>query len=725
MTVTAMSFTPQDAPAHARAATRQRRAVLLINLGMPEATRLPRGLRWLSRVAGPGREGDSALPAIAREQALALEAKLPDGMHVFGAMRHGRPGIAEALQRVEALGLEALVAVSMYPQYSRTTTLPVIQELYRQLERLGCRLDVTVRSTWYDDAGYINAQAQLLHEEARARDLTPTNAHLVYALRSIPITHVDRGDPYVDQIHRTAELVSRRLGWPVDRTSLGFQDRPGPAKWPRPTMVEVLADLARAGERRVLVCPLGFTTDGKETLEEIQVRYREQFEKGGGQLFACPALNASEPFVAALKNLVLRGRHPASFGARAASLMAAARARRAQEQGAEAPIESLVMVGMSLGGRLGSGQGPVVAPADADTFRQIKKRQCDVPEILRAVCQDQAIREAWLWNTCRRFELYGWLKTPGAEAERADLIALIGRQLSSPDGREQSPAVNVLYGADAWHYLLRTAVGLNSGLPGEREVLQQLQAAHRLAARAGTAGPLTDHLLAEVARHERRLRDQTEWGRFTPSYCYAAMSRIAPAIGLDRPGGCRCVVIGGATTACAILEALAGDFGVPGRQLTLLHRGHGHDGHLKMLRRAIGSGRRRRVHKYSEKSVIEAIGDADVVFIGLDRREPVLDADRIRECRDFTARPLAIVDFNMFGSTTGLKDVDGVRVWTAEELESAAATFAETMCGSAEFARAAEAAEAWIRDRLPAPRAVTAAALPPSASAPPSADSRR
>ena len=95
------------------------------------------------------------------------------------------------------------------------------------------------------------------------------------------------------------------------------------------------------------------------------------------------------------------------------------------------------------------------------------------------------------------------------EAQRADVIALISSQLFSPDDRKTSPAVNVLHGADAWHYLMRTAAGLNSGLPGEREVLQQLQAAGRLARRAGTAGSLTDHLLAEVAQHERQLREQT------------------------------------------------------------------------------------------------------------------------------------------------------------------------------------------------------------------------
>jgi protoheme ferro-lyase/glutamyl-tRNA reductase len=681
MTVTAMSFTSQDAPAHPRVATGQRRAVLLIHLGTPEAM----------------------LEESARAQASALEAKLPEGMRVFAAACHGRPTIDEILQRVESLGFEAVIAVSMHPSYSRTTTLPVARELYRQVERRHCIIDVTMRGVWYDDAGYINAQARLLHEYTRAHDLTPQDTYLVFASRSIPMPDVEGGDPYLDHAPRTAELVSRRLGWPADRSALGYLDRTGVSEGLRPTMSEVLADLSRSGETKVVVCPLGFTTDSTKICE-VQEQWRGQLEGDGRRLFACPVLNAYEPFLAALRNLVLHGRHPVSFGATAASLMADQRTRRAEAEAGEAPIESLFMVGMSLGGRLGSGRGPDVVAADPEAFRLVKKRQCDVPEALRAICQDETIREAWIWNTCRRFELYGWLKTSAGESERAEVIALISRQLFSADGREHDPAVNVLHGADAWHHLMRTAVGLNSGLPGEREVLQQLQGARRVAERAGTAGPLTGRLLDEVAQQERCLREQTEWGRFTPSYCYAALSGAAPSIALDRPD-CRCVVIGGSTTSCGVLHALAEDFGVPRRHLTLLHRGHGHDGHLKMLRKAIGSGRRRRVHAYNEKLVIEAIADADVVFIGLDRREPVLDSEQVRGCRDFAARPLAIVDFNMFGSTLGLEDVHGVRVWTAEHLDEAAAAYAADMCGRGEFARAAEAAESWIGGHLPASKA--------------------
>lgn len=686
-------------------------------LSDPGVIRLPRSLGWLSPLLGRVLAGlraprlagsyqqiwtDQGAPllAIARQQASALGAKLPAGVQVFCAMRYGRPGLAETLEQIADLGIEELIAVSMSPQYSGTTTLTAVRELYRQVQRSGCTIDVTVRSIWYDDAGYVNAQARLIHEYASTHGLEPSNTHLVYSLRSLPLARIDRGDPYMDQIHRTAELVTRRLGWPPDRVSLGYQGGSRSAGWLQPATSELLADLRRAGEEQVLVCPLGFTTDCVETLEEIRIRYRERFERSGGRFFACPALNTFEPFIAALRNLVLHGRHPVSFRETDASLIAAARTRDATPEAANAPIESLIMVGTSLGGRLGPGRGPVVTHAEAEAFREVKRTQCEVPDVLRGVCRDQSVREVLLWNTCRRFELYGWLRNP---ADEAAVVSDVRRRLFGQNGRQEIAALNVLRGAKAWHYLMRTAAGLNSGLPGEREVLQQLQGALRLAERAGAAGPLMDRLLDEVATHERELRGATEWGRFKPDYCYAAISQIAQAARLDLRD-CRCVVIGGSTTSCGILEALAERFGVPRRRLTLLHRGHGHGGHLKMLRRAIGNGRRIRVQKYHERSVIQAIAEADVVFIGLDRKESILDAEQIRACRDFTARPLAIVDFNMFGSTVGIKNLAGVRLWNADDLETAVATFAEEMCASERFARAAEAAEEWISARVPGER---------------------
>jgi oxygen-independent coproporphyrinogen-3 oxidase len=707
--------------------------VLLINLGTPdqpdvpsvrrylaeflsdpEVIRLPRGLDWLNPALGriisrfraaPSaekyrriwHERGSPLRAIGRNQASALEATLPKGMRAFCAMRYGRPSIAETLESAEALGIEELVVVPMYPQYSGPTTRTAVREVYRLVHRLGCRIDLTIRGIWYDDSGYICAQARLIYEYAAAHGLTPDDCHLLFSAHSLPVSYVKHGDPYVDQITRTAELVTRRLGWPLDRASLGFQSRLGPVAWLGPSTTEVLRKLWRAGEKRLLVCPLSFTTDCLETLEEIGFRCREQYEKVGGEFHLCPALNASEPFIGALKNLVIHGRHPMTIAeAQARPLLKAQKMEVVPEQ---VPIESLVMVGMSLEARLGTGRGPHLRCADEERFRKAKRSQCDVPDILRTVTDGEDVREAFVWNTCRRFELYALLKDGFDQAERRRIVGRI-RRLLFQNVEAESPTVNVLSGAEAWHHMLRTACGLNSTLPGERDVVEQLQAAHRLAQRAGTAGPSTDRLLAEVLDHQQALREETEWGRFDPDYCYATLGRIVKTTGLDL-ADCRCTVIGGSTTSCGILSTLAGRFEVSPRQLTLLHRGHSHGGHLKMLRKAIGHGRRIRVGSYSEKAVIQAIADSDVVFFGIDRREPVLQAEQIRDCRDFAQRPLTIFDFNLFSSTKGLESVEGIHLYEAKDLEAAAAAFAEEMSSSDQFARAVRSAETWILEHLP------------------------
>lgn len=685
--------------------------------GDPEVTRLPRGLRWLTPMTGAAlsffhtkqlvpryqsiwEQDASPLHTIAQEQAEKLQATLPEGMRVFAAMRYGQPGIAEVLQQVESLGIQGLVAVSMFPQHSSTSTLTLVRELYRQINKLRCNLDVTMRGIWYDDISYINAQSKLIYEFAGSHDLNPDNTHLVYSLRSLPLSRIDRGDQYMDHIHRTVELVSRRLGWPRDRISISYQDHPDSHKWLSPATSEVLEDLARNDEKQVLVCPLSHTTDCLETLEKINIRLRAQFERGGGQFYVCPALNAYGPFIEALRNLVLHGRHPVNRQRNFTSFISGAPRGDDQPKAVDSPVESLIMVGMTLGGRLKNNQGPEIVATDSETFRTIKRTQCDVPDLLRGICERDDICEAWIWNTCRRFELYGLIENPGDAAARANIVSTIQQQLFSPNGQPARSGVNILQGVDAWKHLMRTSAGLNSNLPGEREILQQLEAAHRLAERAGTAGSLTEKLLGDISQHENDLRQQTRWNRFRPNYCHASLSKVVESINLDLAGS-RHVVIGGSTTSCSILDTLVEQYDVPRRQLTLLHRGHSQGGRLTMLRRAIGNGRRLRVQKYNEKIAVRSIADADVVFIGLDRQEPILEAEHIGECRNFTKRPLTIIDYNMFGSTRGLENIEGIHVVTAEELDTAADAFADELCSSEHFTQTVSEVESWIAEHAP------------------------
>ena len=197
-------------------APRRQRGVLLVNVGTPDrpdvpsvrrylaeflsdplVIRLPAGMRWfqkpLSRLIARFRAPHSArkyqsiwtdrgspMRAIMEDQASALASVLPDEWRVSVAMRYGRPGIAEALQEADGAGIEELVVLPMYPQFSGPTTGTLARELYRTLREAAPHINVTARTTWYDDIGYINAQSRLIAECASANDLTPQDTHLLF-----------------------------------------------------------------------------------------------------------------------------------------------------------------------------------------------------------------------------------------------------------------------------------------------------------------------------------------------------------------------------------------------------------------------------------------------------------------------------------------------------------------------------------------------------------------
>ena len=709
----------------APATRRHARAALLINLGTPErcdvptirsylheflsdpsVIHLPTGLGWLN---GPlarliaffrapssckmyehiWTDNGSPLKIITEEQAQGLEEALPRNWEVYHAMRYGRPSIPETLRAIEAAGVEELVVVPMYPQYSDPTTGTAMRLVYDYLKRSGSLLHVTTRTCWYDDHGYINAQSKLLQQYTKEHGLTPENSFLVFSTHGLPVSYVSRGDPYPDHVRRTAALVAKQLGWPADRMSLAYQSRFGPVKWLKPFTDELLSDLADAGEKRVLVCPISFTADCLETLEELDLRDRTILEDAGAQMFLCPALNTFEPFISALKHLVLRG--PQSMAANGNTL----RHSIDTENHVARPnveLDSLIMVGLSMSGRIDSRHGPSLSYVDVETLGGAKRSQCEVPDVLRSVCNPNQLSEAWIWNTCHRYELYGWA---GANApDRKHLADQLQRQLFQ-DGTGAAKNVNILFGADAWHHLARTAVGLNSSLPGERDILQQLQAAHRLAECAGAAGLATRQLLDEVLSIVDRVQSETAWGQFSADYAHISLGGVSQWSGIDFTNQ-RIVVIGGSTTSVGAMVTLREQFNVPGSNLTLLYRGHKNGGQLKLLRKAIGNGRRLRLHSYDEPAVLQSIADADIVVSGLDRNEPILDGHVLRSIRDWRARPLTIVDFNMFGSTTGLERIPGIHLYDARRLEDEAGHYADQLCASPQFARAVEAAESWL-----------------------------
>jgi len=563
----------------------------------------------------------------------------------------------------------------------------------------GVDFDLTTRTSWHDDAGYVNAQARILAEYATSQLLLPSDTHLLFAAHAPAAKDAGAAGSYARQVTRTAELVAARLGWPADRYTVRFDDRPRSDESLRPDVREGLERLFAAGVRQVLLCHMTSPVTCWGAAEYVSPNYGDLSPEGGGQVFVCPTLNGYGPFVAALKNLVLQGPRPVAAGRVAPKPLLQA---LAEPELVDAEPESLIMIGASLCNGLLPRFGPQLRYSEAATFGSVKKSRKELFRFLEWVKEQGAAAEAFVWDTCQRIEFYGWLRDPDDLAGRECLIARIRHQLY---GREPGDLkVNVLFGMDAWHHLMRTASGLNSALPGDTDVAEQLRTALRIAERTNTAGARSSRLVETAVEASQRVRQETAWGQFSTGYCFAALSRLHE-VGTLEFDQCRHVIVGGSTTSRSVVATLAEHFRVPRQQMTLVYRCN--HGQMKLLRAAIGNGKRLRVNSYSEAGVVQEIAEADFVYFGIDHPEPVLDAGALLGLRDYATRPLQIVDFNSFGSLSSIGPIDGVSVWNAGDLDQAVTAHAEITRARSGFTQALDEAEEWILNHLSAARSAS------------------
>ncbi len=241
-----------------------------------------------------------------------LAAELGPSFHVVLGMRYGLPSLREAIDDLVMAGCNRIVALPLFPQYSTTTSGSVVRAIEQELEMRRRPPELLTVAPWHTDRGYITALAARVDDAARDARIE----HYVMSFHGVPASYVARGDPYREQCVATARELARELGLTDAHWSVVFQSRFGPQKWLRPYADEYVPDLA-GRHRRVLLTTPGFVADCLETLEEIQLRLREQFLAAGGEdLVVVPALNDYPLWIRSLANLV-RGALDAAAPARA------------------------------------------------------------------------------------------------------------------------------------------------------------------------------------------------------------------------------------------------------------------------------------------------------------------------------------------------------------------------------------------------------------------------
>lgn len=254
--------------------------------------------------------GGSPLRRITEEQAAALQEALHhrgQDVKVYIGMRYWYPFTEEAIAAIKRDKVERLVILPLYPQFSISTSgssFRLLQNLWRNHPDLK-PAEHTVIPSWYKRPGYLQAMADLIQQQLSQYE-DPDSVHIFFSAHGVPVSYVEEaGDPYQREIEECTELIMRTLNRPNDYT-LAYQSRVGPVEWLRPYTEDAIADLAARGIEKLLVVPISFVSEHIETLQEIDIEYREVAEEAGIHDFQrVPALNTHPVFISELSELVI------------------------------------------------------------------------------------------------------------------------------------------------------------------------------------------------------------------------------------------------------------------------------------------------------------------------------------------------------------------------------------------------------------------------------------
>lgn len=246
-------------------------------------------------------EHGSPLTLYTRSLTEKLAKALPD-YTVDYAMRYGEPSIANKLREFKSEGINDIVVLPLYPQYSSTTTASVYDDLIAEFNQQWHIPSFKFISDYHDNTQYIEALAQSIKQSWQQHGKREL---LLLSFHGVPAFLTQKGDPYFYHCQNTAKLLAEKLGLAEHEWRLVFQSRFGKAEWLKPYCVDTLQALPKEGINSVDVVCAGFSVDCLETLEEIAITNKEIFiEAGGKDYHYIPALNDSDAHVQVLLDVL-------------------------------------------------------------------------------------------------------------------------------------------------------------------------------------------------------------------------------------------------------------------------------------------------------------------------------------------------------------------------------------------------------------------------------------
>ncbi|MGR5133108.1 ferrochelatase [Vibrio alfacsensis] len=311
-----------------------KQGVLLVNLGTPDEPTTPAVKRFLSQFLHDHRVVDmtrwlwcpilhgiilpirapkvaklyqsvwmdegSPLMVYSKRQAEKLRLAL--GMPVELGMTYGNPSLLSGFEALQAQGVENVIVLPLYPQYSGTTTAAVSDGMTKAFQKMPVMPEFSFIRDYHNHPKYIAALAQSVREHWEAHG---QGDYLLCSYHGIPKRYADNGDIYPQHCEMTTRLLGEALGLSEEKIGMTYQSRFGREEWLQPYTDKTLEVLPSQGKKKLNVITPAFSADCLETLEEISEECHEIYLEAGGESFSyIPCLNDNDLHIEMMAELV-------------------------------------------------------------------------------------------------------------------------------------------------------------------------------------------------------------------------------------------------------------------------------------------------------------------------------------------------------------------------------------------------------------------------------------
>jgi ferrochelatase len=249
----------------------------------------------------------------------ALAAELGSNYHVELGMRYGQPNIKNTL--AELKNCQELIVLPLFPHYSSAATGSALQALMQPLSQQWNIPKLIIKKDFYAHPNFIQAYTEIINSHLQDKKIDL----LLFSYHGLPERHLDKSHChapcdrktqcvsiddnnhycYRAQCYRTSQLIADTLRLSPHDYEVAFQSRLGRTPWIKPYTDHLLPQLIKRNVQSIaVVCP-SFVADCLETLEEVNIRLRQQWLSLGGKEFIfIPALNAHPVWVKALAGMI-------------------------------------------------------------------------------------------------------------------------------------------------------------------------------------------------------------------------------------------------------------------------------------------------------------------------------------------------------------------------------------------------------------------------------------